>query len=245
MRHRRALAVVIAAVLVTAAAVTVTWQWLGDERRLGAVAGRLLALRTGLPVTVGAAHGDGGHLTLLDIRLGSPPFDVRVARLDVTGGLLSLLASAESSIDIAATSVSVTIAEGGRVPPVDALRARLLSLLDAPGTMRLTMLGGELQRGGRTFVFDLTGAKGRDGVDMTLSVGPPAQRWALTMGGRATVGRAGAVQLAVALAGEPRRLEGLWPATLPPPTALTSRADVVLVKGGDAHASGRVTLGAS
>ncbi|HUF92839.1 MAG TPA: hypothetical protein VMR23_10715, partial [Candidatus Limnocylindria bacterium] len=47
------------------------------------------------------------------------------------------------------------------------------------------------------------------------------------------------------LAGEPRRLEGLWPATLPPPTALTSRADVVLVKGGDAHASGRVTLGAS
>lgn len=246
MRHRRALVVVIAALLVAAGAVTVTWRWLGEERRLGGVVGRLLAHRTGLPITVGAAHAGGGHVTLHDVRLDSHPFDIRVSRLDVTGGVVSLLASAGGPVEIVATSASVVVAEGGIVPPLDVLRAHVLSLLDWPGTMRLTMLGGELESKGRRFVFDLTGEKTQDGdVVMALAVGPVAERAALKVSARATVGRAGAVQLAVELAGEPRRLAGLWPATLPPPTTLASRGDVIVVKGGDAEARGRLTVGAS
>jgi hypothetical protein len=246
MRHRRALAVVIVALLVAGAAVTITWRWVGEERRLGSVVGRLLAHRTGLPFTIGAAHAGGDHVILDDVRLRSHPFDIRVRRLDITGGVVSLLASADGAVEIVATSASVTIAEGSIVPPLDVLRAHLLSLLDWPGTMRLTMLGGELENDGHRFVFDLTGEKTQEGdVVMTVSVGPVAERAALKVGARATVGRAGAVQLAVELAGEPRRLAGLWPATLPPPTTLAARGNAIVVKGGDAEASGRLTLGAS
>jgi len=246
MRHRRAFVVVIAAVLVAAAAVTVTWRWLGEERRLGVVVGRLLAYRTGLPITIGAARAGTGHVTLHDVHLGSHPFDIRVSRLDVTGGVASLLATSDGPVEIVATSASVTVVPGGIVPPLDALRAHVLSLLDWNGTMRVTMLGGELESGGRRFVFDLTAEKTVDrDVVAALAVAPAREGPAMKVSARATVGRAGAVHLAVEAAGEPRRLTGLWPATVPPPATLGGRGTVILVRGGDAEASGRLTAGAA
>jgi hypothetical protein len=245
MRHRRTL-VVIAAVLLAAASVAVTWRWLGEERRLAAVAGRLLTYRTGLAITIGAARAGADHLTLHDVRVASHPFDIRVRRLDVTGGLASLLATSDGPIEVVATSTSVTVVPGGMVPPLDALRAHVLSLLDWNGTMRVTVLGGGLESAGRRFVFDLTAEKTIDrDVVVSLTLGPAEERRALKVNARATVGRAGGVQLAVDLAGEPRRLPGLWPATVPAPATLGGRGTVILVRGGDAEASGRLTAGAS
>src|SRR5687768_4671379 len=244
MRHRRALVVVIVALVIAVGAIT--WRWIGEERRLGTVLARLLTHRTGVAITIGGAEAGTGHVTLRDVRLGSHPFDIRVSRLDITGSARSLLASSDGPVEIVATSASVTVAGDGIVPPLDALRGHLLALLDWPGTMRLTMLGGELERDGRRFVVDLSADKTADReVIVTLGVRGPDERAAARVTARATVARAGAVQLAVEAAGEPRRLAGLWPATVPSPTTFGGRGTVMLVKGGDAEASGRLTLGAS
>lgn len=245
MRHRRALAAVIVALMITGGAVTMTWRWLGEQRRLGDAVGRLVAHRTGLPVTIGAVDARTHHVVLHDVRVGAQPFDLRVGRLDVTGAL-GLLTSTDAPVEIVASSASVTLAASGVAPRLDVLRAHALSLLDWPGRLRLTMLGGAMESGGRRFVFDLTGEKRAEGdIVVALAVRPLTGRTALRVDTRARAGRAGAVHVGVELAGEPRRLAGLWPQTLPPPARVGWRGDVIVAKGGDAEASGRMTLGGS
>src|SRR5687767_12052213 len=101
MRHRRALAAVLVALMMAAGAVTVTWRWLGEQRRVGDAVGRLVAYRTGLPVTIAAVDARSAHIVLHDVHVGVHPFDLRVGRLAITGGL-GLLRSTDAPVDIVA-----------------------------------------------------------------------------------------------------------------------------------------------
>lgn len=250
-RPRWLLAALAAPVLVGLA---LTLWYLGEERRLGRIVAGLVRARTGLAVTVTAASAERGRLTLRDVRLGAVPgvpVEVRVRRVEVSGGWLSLVAPRSAPLSVRAVAARVALAhEGPGAPParaLDDLHGALRRLLDWPGTLTLRVEDGEVQAGGRAWALDLEADKRPGGLTLALALRPagappPVQaRLEAAADGEAAVALRGRVVLGDA-ADRPVVLEarGRWE-----PGARLEVAPCTLEWGPDVRLVGRAALSAA
>lgn len=245
--RRVAVVAVLALVVVGAALAGAAWYLLGEARRTGRLVAAVLSARTGLPITVARASVQGSRLRLIDVRLAVVPLEVRVAEMEVTGGVLPLVAPAGRPLSVVVVSASVRVGGGAGGPPsgvaFESLRASLRALLDWPGTLNLRVEEGELQAGETVHRFQLQGGKGSDGMTFTLALGPSSNSPAMSVNLRATALEGDAVGATIDVAGEPARLGALWPARAPAPPHLAVRGEVHLARGGDLTVRGRATVG--
>ncbi|HEY7648359.1 MAG TPA: hypothetical protein VID04_05080 [Methylomirabilota bacterium] len=248
--RRVVLVAVLAVALVGAAFAGAAWYLLGEARRTGRLVATVLSSRTGLPTTVARAWVDGPRLHLVDVRFAAGPLQVRVAEVDVTGGVLPLVVSASRPLSVVAVAATVRVEagaaglSGGAAP--ESARAALRALLDWPGLFNLRVEEGRLQTAAAPdHRFRLVADKDSSGLTFALTVGPPEHPAAVTLNVRARPleddGASGVVELNV----EPARLGVLWPDAVPGPPKIAVRADVQLPRGGDLAARGRATLGAA
>lgn len=249
-RTRHVLIVSGVATLLLVAAALVAWRFLGEERRMGRVVAGVLSSRTGLSVSVERAAADTSRLRLWGVRVPAGPgfpLDLRVAEIDVQGGVMPLLAPAGRRLSVTAVAATVTVTPqaGGALTAgaVDRLRDTLRTFLEWPGALTVRVEGGELRSQGHTYRLDATGDKTTDAVTLVMTLTPSGAAPALKVDARGTGGADGIVQVRLEVASQPGRLTGLWPSALPPPAALAARTDVQLVRGGELVVDGRLTVG--
>jgi hypothetical protein len=247
--RRRVIVPAAVAVVLVAVATGTAWYLLSEERRMGSAVERVLAARTGLPITVGRASWNGRRLRLRDVRVPAGPtlpLDVRIGQLDIDAGIMALVSPAGRTISLVATSTSITLA-GSRAPDggtLERLRGTLLAFLGWPVTISFRGDRVELQTPEGAFTVDVAGDKLGPGVKAALTVaarddGEPLR---LDVRGAAALGRS--VDLAVDVAGSTRILGTLWPDLAALATAVSGRVQFQLVAGGVLSAFGRLSLGA-
>lgn len=254
MLRRRSLVVVAGVVLLLGVAgVAVAWYVLREERRLAVVVSRVLQSRTGLPIAVDRAATDGSRLTLRGVRIPSGPgfpLEVRMRELEISGGVMPLVAPAGRSVSIVAVATSVKTPGGAAGAPdagtIETVRSTLLSLLGWPGTATLSMAGGGLEGAGGTYHFDLTGEKSATGV-LTLAFGlrSRGQAPAVQLDARAWRSSDQALEVHLELGGSPREIESLWPNSLPVPERVAIQSDLKILTGSSVVAVGRATFRAA
>lgn len=247
-RGRRVVLVAVLALIVAGAALAGgAWYLLGEARRTGRLVAAVLSARTGLPITVTRAWTEGTRLRLLDVRLAIGPMQVRVAEVEITGGVLPLVAPAGRPVSVVASSASVQVEAGAASLPAgmasESARASLRALLDWAGTLALRVEEGRWQTHAANHHFRLVGNKGSGGLTFALTLGPPEYPGAVSLNVRATPLESDGVTGALDLSGEPGRLDALWPEGVPVPTKITASGEVHLARGGDFTARGRVTVG--
>jgi hypothetical protein len=241
------LVAVLALVVVGAALAGGAWYLLGEARRTGRLVAAVLSARTGVPITVARARTDGTRLRLLDVTLAVGPMQVRVAEVEISGGVLPLVAPAGRPLSVLAVGASVRIESGAPSAPAGAAsestRASLRALLDWAGILDLRVEEGRWQTSAADYHFRLVGDKGPDKLTVGLTVGPGEHPGALSLNVRATPLEGDGVIGAIDLSGEPPHLKALWPEAVPVPTRITAHGDVRLSRGGDLAARGRAALG--
>jgi hypothetical protein len=247
-RGRRVVLVAVLALVVVAAAFAgAAWYLFGEARRTGRLVATVLSSRTGLPITVARAWMDGARLHLIDVRFAAGPLQVRVAEVEVTGGVLPLVAPAGRPLSVVAVSASVRVdagasgLSGGAAP--ESVRASLRALLDWPALFNLRVEEGRLQTAAAEHRFRLVGDKDSNGLTFALVLGPPEYPKAVSLNVRATPLESDGADSVVELNVEPAHLRTLWPEAVPVPTKIAVRGDVQLTRGGDLAARGRATLG--
>jgi len=225
------------------------WYVFGEERRLGRILAGVLSERLGVPITVEGASTDGERVRLRGVRLvtePTSPVEIKIGRVDVTGDLLTVVAPAGRRVSIVAGATSITLRDTAapRSSPTasEALRQATVALLKWPGTLTVRLQDGELTRRGRSFPLELSAEKTDAGLNVTLAL-LDAGTAALRMTSHSTAAVDGAVNTRVDFAGAPKRLEGVWPATLPVPDTLAGRADLTMAPGADTAIAVRITAG--
>lgn len=251
MRGSRLLPRLLAAVaglVLVGGALAAGWAVASDERSLGRVAGAALAGRAGVPVTVERARIAKRRLVLDGVRVGAAgsPFTLTMARLEIDRARsASPLSSVSGATLVAAGAGTLRHAAATEPAGLDALREHVLALAGIDGALRIRVVGAELRGRDAVFQLDLVGEKTAAGaVALALTLAPAGQRPALRIDVRATAATGADVDVRVDVTGEPSRLGAAWPAALPAPPTLATRADVQLLAGGTAAATGRLTLGA-
>src|SRR5512145_490296 len=190
-RGRRVVLVAVLALIVAGAALAGgAWYLLGEARRTGRLVAAVLSARTGLPITVTRAWTEGTRLRLLDVRLAIGPMQVRVAEVEITGGVLPLVAPAGRPVSVVASSASVQVEAGAASLPAgmasESARASLRALLDWAGTLALRVEEGRWQTHAANHHFRLVGNKGSGGLTFALTLGPPEYPGAVSLNVRAT-----------------------------------------------------------
>lgn len=246
---RRARLAAVAGLALLAVALAAGWVVASDERRLGRVAGAVLASRAGVPVTVARARIAGHRLVLDGVRVGTvgSPLAVAIDRLELESVRSGSLARGVPVVTAVATGAG-TLRRAAATEPaaLDTLREHVLALLRLDGALRLRLTGAELRGRDAVYRVDLTGEKTAKGtVTVAMALARAGQPPALRIDARATASGGGDVDLRVDVAGEPSRLGAAWPPALPAPRSLATRAEVRLGAGGVAAGTGRLTLGAA
>ncbi|HEY3065974.1 MAG TPA: hypothetical protein VGL09_09300 [Methylomirabilota bacterium] len=260
-------AVALAAAIVTAAG----WTSLlaSQERRAGRAIGVILARETGLPVTVGSARVMGDRVMLRDVHLPPGPhgpFELRAEALelrsdpaepgptggprDVPGdiGVAGFLDRAPRNLRIAAAPPIVRVAaepgaDAAAKNTIDAMRVRLRALLDSPAGLRVRLSGGQLRHRGTTYAFEVNGEKRAGDVTLALGFQDRSQPEGVRLSAHAIPAGADGVDIAIDLTARGEQVAALMPVALDARAPLATRATVALRRGGDAAASGRLTVG--
>jgi hypothetical protein len=248
--RRRVIVPAAVAVVLVAVATGTAWYLLGEERRMGSTIERVLAGRTGLPITIQRASWNGSRLRLRDVRLPADPgrpIDVRIGQLDVDAPLMTLVSPAGRTISLVATAVSVTLTapDATGAGGIEPLRTGLLAFLGWSAMLRWRSEGTELRAPGGALTLDLAGEKRGTGLTASITLVPSAggEPLRLDVRGAAALGRS--VDLAVDLTGPPDVIAGLLPDVALPASAVSGRVQLQLVAGGVVSASGRLSLEAN
>jgi hypothetical protein len=249
LRRRRVIvSAAVAAVLVAAAAGT-AWYLLSEERRMGSTVERVLASRTGLPITVERASWDGRRLRLRNVRVAAGPelpLDVRVGQLDIDAAIMVLVSPAGRTVSVVASSASIRVAGSGPTggQGIETIRTRLLSFLGWPGALAFRADAIALDTPGGAFTLDVAGDKTGPGVKATVTVAARGDGARLRLGlrGAAALGRS--VDLAVDVDGTTGIVGTVWPDVGGLDAPVAGRVQLQLVAGGGVSAFGRLSLGA-
>jgi hypothetical protein len=247
-RRRRWIAIVVVLALAVCG-VAIAWYVLGEAQRTGRLIGRLLSSRLGVPVTVDAAVVTGSRLQLRGVTVApeaGAPVTVRAGRIDIDGGMLALVAPAGRRISVVAVAPTVTFREpaaSGGGAGFDVVPGALRAMLDWPGDLQLSVEDARVQAGGHAYLVTTRGDKtgGVGTAVVRLGTADPPDIFNAELQAQAIEPRG--VSLQVQGTGDPSRLLGRWPASLPTPLTLEVRANARFAADEPVAATGRGTIG--